>query len=60
MIERAIEEIYRVLKDGCRAVLVINSDIDDIIGEFFEIEGKCYQRVHKSLERRFYICRKTF
>jgi len=60
LIERAIEEIYRVLKDGCRAVLVINSDIDDIIGEFFEIEGKCYQRVHKSLERRFYICRKTF
>lgn len=60
LVERAIEEIYRVLMDDCLAVLVINVDIDDLIKEFFSIEGKCYQRVHKSLERRFYICRKTF
>ncbi len=60
LVERAVEEIYRVLKEGCRAVLVINLDIDDLVGEHFDIEGKCYQRVHKSLERRFYICRKTF
>ncbi len=56
LVERALQEIYRVLKPNSRAVLVINRDIDDLIGEFFRIEGKCYQRVHKSLTRRFYIC----
>ena len=56
--ERATEEICRVLKRGCRAVLVINFDADEIFGRFFEIEGKFYQRVHKSLVRRFFVCRK--
>ncbi len=56
--EKATEEIWRVLKEGCRAVLVINVDAEDIFGRFFRIEGKFYQRVHKSLVRRFFICRK--
>jgi len=57
--ERATEEIFRVLKSGRRAVLVINFDADDIFGEYFDIEVKLYQRVHKSLTRRFFICRKS-
>jgi len=57
--ERATEEIWRVLKTGCRTVLVINVDADDIFGRFFRIEAKFYQRVHKSLTRRFFICRKV-
>ncbi len=56
--EKATEEIWRVLKEGCRAVLVINVDAEDIFRRFFRIEGKFYQRVHKSLVRRFFICRK--
>ncbi len=56
--EKATEEIWRVLKEGCRAVLVINVDADDLFAQFFEIEGKFYQRVHKSLVRRFFICKK--
>ena len=59
LVEKAVEEIHRVLIDGGRAVMVINIDIDDLIKGYFEIEGKCYQRVHKNLERRFYICRKV-
>ncbi|WP_457550014.1 methyltransferase domain-containing protein [Archaeoglobus sp.] len=59
LVERALQEIYRVLKPNSRAVLVINRDIDDLIGEFFKVEGKCYQRVHKSLTRRFYVCLKV-
>ncbi len=57
--ERATEEIWRVLKFGCRAVLVINFDADEIFERFFEVEGKYYQRVHKSLIRRFFICKKV-
>ncbi len=56
--EKATEEISRVLKKGCRAVLVINFDADEIFEEYFAIEGKFYQRVHKSLVRRFFVCRK--
>ncbi len=56
--ERATAEIYRVLKPGHRTVLVINTDADDLFGQYFKIEGKYYQRVHKSLVRRFFICRK--
>ncbi len=56
LVERSLEEIYRVLKVYGRAVIVINRDIDDLIGDFFKIEEKCYQRVHKSLMRRFYVC----
>ena len=56
--EKATAEIWRVLKPNCRAVLIINIDLDDIFGEYFKIEGKYYQRVHKSLMRRFFICRK--
>ncbi len=57
--ERATEEISRVLKRGRRAVLVINFDADDIFGRHLRIEAKLYQRVHKSLTRRFFICRKV-
>ncbi|RLI85108.1 MAG: hypothetical protein DRP01_06930 [Archaeoglobales archaeon] len=59
LVERAIEEIGRVLISGCFAVIVINEDVDDLISDVFKIEGKCYQRVHRSLIRRYYVCRKV-
>ncbi len=59
LVERALEEIHRILKTNSRAVLVINRDIDDLLRDHFKIEGKCIHRVHKNLVRRFYICTKT-
>lgn len=56
--ERATEEIFRVLKEGRRAVLVFNFDAEEMLKGRFEVEGKFLQRVHKSLVRRFYVCRK--
>ncbi len=56
--ERATEEIGRVLKKNCKAVLVFNFDAEEIVEGHLQIEKKFFQRVHKSLVRRFYICRK--
>ena len=56
--EKATEEIARVLKKNRKAVLVFNFDAEEIIERYLRIERKLFQRVHKSLIRRFYICRK--
>jgi len=56
--EKATEEIARVLKRDRKAVLVFNFDAEEIIERYLKIERKLFQRVHKSLIRRFYICRK--
>ncbi|WP_456478835.1 methyltransferase domain-containing protein [Geoglobus ahangari] len=54
----ALKEFERVLKENSRAVFLTNLDVDDLVKEHFEIEYKLYQRLHKSLTRRIYVCKK--
>ncbi len=54
----ALAEFERVLKTSKRAVFLTNIDVDDLVKERFEVEYKLYQRLHKSLTRRIYVCRK--
>jgi tRNA (guanine10-N2)-dimethyltransferase len=51
-------EIRRVLKPGCRAVVVTHRDIAGIAGEYLRIVGRHEQRVHKSLTRRILVLMK--
>jgi len=53
---RSLEEIYRVLKNGKRAVIVTNMDLKWLPGRLIL---KAEQRVHKSLTRRIYVIEKT-
>ncbi|WP_457590279.1 hypothetical protein [Geoglobus sp.] len=54
----ALAEFERVLKENCRVVFLTNIDVDELVENHFEMEHKLYQRLHKSLTRRIYICRK--
>ncbi|MBE8540479.1 DNA methyltransferase [Geoglobus acetivorans] len=54
----AFAEFERVLKGNSRAVFLTNLDVDALVKKHFEIEYKLYQRLHKSLTRRVYVCRK--
>lgn len=56
--QNALPEFHRVLRKGCRAVMISNMDVDNLIREFFTIEEKFLQRVHKSLTRRIFVARK--
>ena len=53
----SINEFWRVLRAGKRAIIVSNLDIEDFLG-CFGIEGKVLQRIHGTLTRRIYICKK--
>jgi tRNA (guanine10-N2)-dimethyltransferase len=55
---RSLEEFQRVLKKGRRAVVISNLDVDEVILNHLEIEEKFYQRIHGSLTRRIFVCRK--
>uniref|UniRef100_A0A7J2TGN4 tRNA (guanine(10)-N(2))-dimethyltransferase n=1 Tax=Archaeoglobus fulgidus TaxID=2234 RepID=A0A7J2TGN4_ARCFL len=54
--EKSLLEIRRVLKRGCRAVIVTNVEIRDFP---MEVIYKLSQRVHGSLTRRIYVLRKS-
>ncbi|AEA46134.1 methyltransferase domain-containing protein [Archaeoglobus veneficus] len=54
----SLPEFSRVLKKGCRAVLVSNLDVEDMISEHFKILDIFRYRVHGSLTRRIYVCKK--
>ncbi len=54
----ALREFHRVLRENCRAVFLTNLDVDELVEEHFEIEYKLCQKLHKSLTRRIYVCRK--
>jgi len=54
--ERSLLEIKRVLKKGCRAVIVTNIELKDFP---MEVVYRLSQRVHGSLTRRIYVLRKT-
>ncbi len=54
----ALEEICRVLQKGKRCSMVLSFDAEELLEEFFVVERKFEQRVHKSLSRRIYVCRK--
>jgi len=56
--DRSLSEFERVLKPESRAVVISNRDVDEIVEELFVIEEKFYQRIHGSLTRRIYVCRK--
>ena len=51
--EKALQEFKRVLKPSRRLVFISNLDVDV---KDFRVEHKLYQRLHKSLTRRIYIC----
>ena len=51
----ALNEIYRVLKVGHRAVVVTHKDISDIVASPMKILQRHEQRVHKSLTRRVLV-----
>jgi len=50
-----LDEIYRVLKVGHRAVVVTHKDISDIVSSPMTILQRHQQRVHKSLTRRILV-----
>lgn len=56
---KAFEEFERVLKPEGRTVFLTNIDVDELAEKHFKIEHKFYQRLHKSLTRRIYICKKV-
>jgi tRNA (guanine10-N2)-dimethyltransferase len=53
-----LNEICRVLKTGCRAVVVTHRDIAGIAEEYLEILQRHSQRVHKSLTRQVLVLQK--
>lgn len=53
--EKSLLEIKRVLKKGCRAVVVTNLEIEDFP---IRLIAKISQRVHGSLTRRIYVLQK--
>ncbi len=55
--EDAFPEFHRVLR-GKRIVFLTNMDVEDYFADYFELESKFYQKVHKSLTRRIYVCKK--
>jgi tRNA (guanine10-N2)-dimethyltransferase len=50
-----LDELYRVLKVGHRAVVVTHNDISDIVRSPLTILQRHEQRVHKSLTRRILV-----
>jgi tRNA (guanine10-N2)-dimethyltransferase len=54
----ALDEIYRVLKPGHRAVVVTHKDISDTVPEHMTILQHHEQRVHKSLTRRVLVLKR--
>ncbi|MDV3103708.1 TIGR01177 family methyltransferase [Thermococcus waiotapuensis] len=58
---KALESMYNVLKEGGRLAIAFPADFDgETEGERagLRLLGKYYQRVHKSLERYFYVFEK--
>jgi tRNA (guanine10-N2)-dimethyltransferase len=53
--DSALQEIRRVLRTGCRAVVVTHRDISDIARRHFTVLQQHEQRVHKSLTRRVLV-----
>ena len=53
--EKSLSEFKRVLKPDSRLIFISNLDVEEIVKNF-KIEHKLYQRLHKSLTRRIYIC----
>jgi tRNA (guanine10-N2)-dimethyltransferase len=51
-------EISRVLRPGCRAVVVTHRNIAGIANEYLKIVQRHTQRVHKSLTRQILVLRK--
>jgi len=51
----ALEEIRRLIKPGCRAVIVTHRDITDIASKYMTVIQEHEQRVHKSLTRRILV-----
>jgi tRNA (guanine10-N2)-dimethyltransferase len=59
LLEDSIEEIFRVLKKGKRAVFVSEREIEDLAKEAgFRVVEMHEQRVHKSLTRRICVLEK--
>ncbi len=54
----AFQEFERVMKKNKRAVFLTNLDVDELVMDSFLIEHKLYQRLHRSLTRRIYVCRR--
>jgi len=58
---KALESMYRVLRDGGRLAIAFPADFDgekEAARAGFNLVAKYYQRVHKSLDRYFYVFEK--
>ncbi|MFZ2412257.1 MAG: RsmD family RNA methyltransferase, partial [Candidatus Methanoperedens sp.] len=59
LLKDSLNEIFRVLKKGKRAVFVSERDIEDVAKEAgFNVAESHLQRVHKSLTRRISVLEK--
>ncbi|WP_297436292.1 TIGR01177 family methyltransferase [Thermococcus sp.] len=58
---KVLESIYNVLKPGGRLAIAFPASFDgevEAVEVGFRLAGKYYQRVHKSLDRYFYVLKK--
>ncbi len=55
---KSFEEFSRVLSKDGRVVFISNIDVEELFSPLFKMESKFYQKVHKSLVRRIYVCKK--
>ncbi len=61
LLAESLAELHRILKPGKRMVVVADRPIDALItGAGFEILQKHTDRVHGSLTRHIFVCRKAF
>ncbi|MDD4651266.1 MAG: TRM11 family methyltransferase [Methanothrix sp.] len=59
LLEESLSELFRVIKPGRRMVIVADRPLDDMLAYAgFEVIQKHTDRVHRSLTRQIFLCRR--